>query len=440
MSIKIDLPNIFQTNDPPEPVKGVNKKNAENSNQINHQHSHQIKPNQNKSVLNNLSKNIGLTNIKANVNGILNGKSGLQILGEVDNSFLKTNINVSLNANNKGFSIGLTQNIQTAISLTFQNSTQVVQDQLRNFSSQQITKAIMITLGISDQLRNSVNSNINDQLIRDNNSVLKHIFIELYESLPSQQRKQKHIEFDNKCRYIIKECCIAKTAGDLEVFSKGLAKNIQQDDIKAIIKLVNIIQNAEINSGKYSEKINGQILQLLTLGENKTLKYAQIENLNYLNSSSDQTNLRTEKIIYRQTDNNLKQQTNDTLADRFIISESDKDKGKKEFYNEKTESTLRKQLDFYPHYAYDLQISSFEKVDEAVLGKQEFVNSHFDEIDAWLESGKHRLVKDFEFDKPLGMIVDRGESGFITADKIRVVLVRDGSVEGWHFLRSFLVS
>jgi hypothetical protein len=103
------------------------------------------------------------------------------------------------------------------------------------------------------------------------------------------------------------------------------------------------------------------------------------------------------------------------------------------------ESALRRQLDINPFFLHDRSASVFDNPGEAARAQEEFTNRYRHEIDQWLQSGNHRFVKDLELDKPVGVVVERGTSGYFTADRARIVLVRDGSVQGWHFLKSFLV-
>jgi hypothetical protein len=103
------------------------------------------------------------------------------------------------------------------------------------------------------------------------------------------------------------------------------------------------------------------------------------------------------------------------------------------------EGALRRQLEFNPFFQNERAASAFENPSEASRAQEEFSNRFHNEIEQWLQSGNHRFVKDIELEKPIGIVVERGTSGFFTADKARIVLVRDGSVQGWHFLKSFLV-
>lgn len=104
------------------------------------------------------------------------------------------------------------------------------------------------------------------------------------------------------------------------------------------------------------------------------------------------------------------------------------------------ESALRQFLEFNPMFAHDKFLSAFENSEDARQAQNHFLDHHQIEIEQWLESGNHRLVKDFDFEKPLGIVVERGVNDFAGATMARIVLVRDGSAQGWHFLKSFLVA
>ncbi|HEY0460687.1 MAG TPA: RNase A-like domain-containing protein [Pyrinomonadaceae bacterium] len=106
---------------------------------------------------------------------------------------------------------------------------------------------------------------------------------------------------------------------------------------------------------------------------------------------------------------------------------------------EATAGSLRQFLEFNPALVYDKSASAFHNPDDARQARDNFINLHHDDLLAWLESGNHRFVKDFDFDKPVGVVVERGSESVFTATTARFVLVRDGSVQGWHFLKSFLV-
>jgi hypothetical protein len=120
----------------------------------------------------------------------------------------------------------------------------------------------------------------------------------------------------------------------------------------------------------------------------------------------------------------------------------DKDDIKNQASKQKTsglESALRQFLEFNPALALNKSASSFHNPDDARQAQKDFVSLYHNDIDQWLQSGNHRFVKDINFEKPVGVVVERNKDGFFTANTARIVLVRDGSVQGWHFLKSFLV-
>ena len=127
-----------------------------------------------------------------------------------------------------------------------------------------------------------------------------------------------------------------------------------------------------------------------------------------------------------------------TIADLTETDQTDKKTAGPK--NVAAESALRQFLEFNPMFAHDKFLSAFENYDNAQQTQKDFLNHHQIEIEQWLRSGNHRLVKDIDFEKPVGIVVERDTSDFFSATTARIVLVRDGSVQGWHFLKSFLVA
>ncbi len=101
---------------------------------------------------------------------------------------------------------------------------------------------------------------------------------------------------------------------------------------------------------------------------------------------------------------------------------------------------LKNFLEINPAFVAERSISSFNNPDDARHAQQHFSAHHTDEIELWLNSGNHRFVKEIDLDKPIGIVVERGAEDFFSASKARIVLVRDSSAQGWHFLKSFLVT
>lgn len=106
------------------------------------------------------------------------------------------------------------------------------------------------------------------------------------------------------------------------------------------------------------------------------------------------------------------------------------------------ESALRQFLEFNPMAAADNSASAFDNFDNfdnASRAQRDFVSIYQDNIDNWLKTGTHRFVKDIELETPIGVVIERESENVFESGKVRIVLVRDGSVVGWHFLKSFLV-
>lgn len=104
-----------------------------------------------------------------------------------------------------------------------------------------------------------------------------------------------------------------------------------------------------------------------------------------------------------------------------------------------SETALRQFLAFNPSAQADSGASAFFSDQVAETSARIAVDSSQREIVEWLSSGRHRFVTEVDLGKPVGIVIDRATDECFTASWIRVVLVRDGSVLGWHILRSSLV-
>lgn len=111
----------------------------------------------------------------------------------------------------------------------------------------------------------------------------------------------------------------------------------------------------------------------------------------------------------------------------------------RDLQNNNLHNSLKNFLEFNPASITDRSASSFVNPDDARHAQQHFSSNHHDEIEQWVNSGNHRFVKEIDLDKPIGVVVERGSDDFFPATKARIVLVRDSSPQGWHFLKSFLV-
>ncbi|NOT48438.1 MAG: hypothetical protein HOP17_11905 [Acidobacteria bacterium] len=104
-----------------------------------------------------------------------------------------------------------------------------------------------------------------------------------------------------------------------------------------------------------------------------------------------------------------------------------------------SESALRQYLAFNPSAQADSGAFAFFDDQIAETSARIAVDSSQREMVEWLGSGRHRFVTEVDLGKPIGIVIDRASDECFTASQIRVVLVRDGSVLGWHILRSCLV-
>ena len=442
MKVEVELPQInpIKKKDDSPKQNGVKRNNANQLPQPQNQNNSRNNSNQLKL---NCHSNKHLHSKQTKGNSKFNLKSNFQVLGHKHQLNLSSNTNISLNANSKSFSIGLQQNLKSAITLLFQVSTPNVQNALKDFTSQQVISSLLLSGGISTELQN--NSELHNKTVKTfiDTPLFKQLLTTLSLTIPSGHPITNLQNLWGDCGGIFSDSGCSQTGKDLEIVALKYAKILASGDLQTLVKLTEVIQKGQDKPENVDTKLNELLKQIISKGEKVAVKQAQTANMSYPKNGKvvASYSLNKELIVDKQQIQQPKSQNaqNVVLDDKLLFNVKEKT-AIVEFYTEKTETALRKQLDYYPHYAYDQQISAFANPDEAHFGKDEFLENYYDEIETWLESGKHRFVKDFEFDKPLGMIVDRGESEFITADKVRVVLVRDGSVDGWHFMRSFLVS
>lgn len=107
--------------------------------------------------------------------------------------------------------------------------------------------------------------------------------------------------------------------------------------------------------------------------------------------------------------------------------------------SDEAEAALRQYLAFNPAAQADSGASAFFSEGLAETSARIAVDSSQREIVEWLSSGRHRFVTEVDIGRPVGVVIDRSSDECLTASQIRIVLVRDASVLGWHILRSSLV-
>lgn len=82
--------------------------------------------------------------------------------------------------------------------------------------------------------------------------------------------------------------------------------------------------------------------------------------------------------------------------------------------------------------------SSFYNEATANRAVGRFVNQHKNEIEAWLNNpNSAKFEKIFEFEESAGIVVERGKTGLKESSKIYVMLTKDSTANGWHFVTAY---
>lgn len=221
---------------------------------------------------------------------------------------------------------------------------------------------------------------------------------------------------------LIAETSMAKTTPNLDLavqkFVKILIANNELGVLLATINLASQTQNQGglIGRSLALAQIYEMINRLIQAGEKALLA-----------ASPEKSAITKDRNIFLATTNVLRDESDETKLNLNKL------------HSQEAAGGLRQFLEFNPAFAYDKSASSFNNPDDARQAQKDFINFYHDDIEAWLKSGNHRFVKDYDFDKPVGVVVERGSDTVFSANTARFVLVRDGSVLGWHFLKSFLV-
>ncbi len=224
-------------------------------------------------------------------------------------------------------------------------------------------------------------------------------------------------------KVLINDTSAAKTTANLDLAVQKFVKILlANNELGVLLATVSLASQAQNQGGLVSRSLAlAQIYELINrmiaAGE-KALRDA---------SNTSQTALQKDRNIFQSAGLAVVDETDDAQLqlNRQSVSEA--------------AGSLRQFLEFNPAAAFDNSTSAFNNPDDARHAQKDFINLNHDDIAAWLESGNHRLVKDFDFDKPVGVVVERAADGIFNATTARFVLVRDGSVQGWHFLKTFLV-
>lgn len=224
-------------------------------------------------------------------------------------------------------------------------------------------------------------------------------------------------------KVLINDTSAAKTTASLDLAVQKFVKILlANNELGVLLATVSLATQAQNQGGLVSRSLAlAQIYELINrmiaAGE-KALRDA---------ANNPQNNLQKDRNIFQAAGLGLIDDSDDAqlLLNRQSVGEA--------------AGALKQFLEFNPAAAFDNSTSAFNNPDDARHAQKDFINLYHDDIAAWLESGNHRLVKDYDFDKPVGVVVERSAGGIFDATTARFVLVRDGSVQGWHFLKTFLV-
>jgi hypothetical protein len=225
-------------------------------------------------------------------------------------------------------------------------------------------------------------------------------------------------------RVLIADSALAKSSANLDLaVQKFIRILLANNELGVLLASISLASQTRNSSGLVSRSLAlAQIYELinrLILAGEKAMKQAELANAaKTLNQESEIGKFLT-VASSDGNDENLSQ-----FSKRQING---------------AESVLRQFLEFNPAFVMDKSVSAFDNSENARQAQQDFVSIYQDDIDRWLRSGNHRLVKEIDLGKPIGIVVERNNSEVFTANVVRMVLVRDSSVQGWHFLKSVLV-
>lgn len=237
-------------------------------------------------------------------------------------------------------------------------------------------------------------------------------------------------DFGGLVKVLISDAASAKSTANLEIAVQKFARILTAinclDAVLTAVKLASQSQFAGGNVGRTLAivQVYELINRLVLAGQNAMREAAEAAQKNAARGETDKNS----RDVFPAK----------TVADLTETDTANKKTGDSK--NVRAESALRNFLEFNPMYAGDKSLSAFDNADNARQAQRDFLDHHQIEIEQWLRSGNHRLVKDINFEKPIGIVVERNKNDFLSATTARIVLVRDGSAQGWHFLKSFLVA
>ena len=325
-----------------------------------------------------------------------------------------------------------------AIESLVRNLPPELSENLKNHSAEQILQGFLLARG----LINSKNADSN------NNASTKNLLQMMRLGASDKASLATLRDLGGLVKVLISDAAAAKSTSNLEnavqKFTRILIAVNCLETVLTAVKLADQNQFAGGNVGRTLAivQVYELINRLILSGEQALKDAAQFALKNAAKNEPDKQTrgsvlpIGTIEDLSETGETNKFDKTNrfDT-ADKF-------DKSGKKTADIKTVAAenARRFLEFNPMFANDRFISAFDNSDNFRQAQNAFLDRHQIEIEQWLRGGNHRFVKDIDFEKPIGIVVERGASDFLTATAARIVLVRDSSMQGWHFLKSTLVA
>lgn len=370
--------------------------------------------------INNLIQNIGNRVLSLlNNSPHLTDRAIRQIAVEVSRQFhtqietAKTQILKNADLGAKTFNnLNIAERMNTAIELLPAHLPPKTAENLSNYQPKEILAGMLLARGLI--------------VGQENTATLRNLISFQQQILPDKISLTELRDVGQIVKILIADTAFAKTTANLDqAVQKFIKILLANNELGVMLASVNLAAQTRYSGGLVSRSLAlAQIYELITrliIAGEKAMKEVAAEKFAVLSSpKSGKSELSA------------------------IGAAIPADKDEQIFQTSKTqisnaESALRQFLEFNPAFAFDNSASAFNNSEDAHQAQRDFVSVYRDDIDAWLQSGNHRFVKDIDLEKPVGVVVERNSDGIFTSSKVRIVLVRDSSVIGWHFLKSFLV-
>lgn len=308
--------------------------------------------------------------------------------------------------------LNITERMNTAIELLPAHLPAKTAENLSNYQPKEILAGMFLARGLI--------------VGQENTAALRNLISFQQQVLPDKISLTELRDVGQIVKILIADTAFAKTTANLDqAVQKFIKILLANNELGVMLASINLASKTSYSGGLVNRSLAlAQIYELITrliIAGEKAMKQVVAEKSAILSSQ--------------------KSVKNDFSA---ISTANAAEKDEQIFQTSKTqisnaESALRQFLEFNPAFAFDNSASAFNNSEDAHQAQRDFISVYRDDIDSWLQSGNHRFVKEIDLEKPVGVVVERNSDGIFTSNKVRIVLVRDSSVIGWHFLKSFLV-